>query len=207
MKLYADLPARRAAQVAGDALLVLWIVGSILFARLVHHAVMLLAEPGEEVNEASVGLAERFREAGSAVDGAPLVGDRLRAPFDGAGDAADRLAAAGLDQVAAVEEVALWLSVVLVVIPVGLALGLHLPRRVAFARNAGAGQRFVDSAEDLDLFALRALANQPLHRLAEISEDPAGAWRRRDPDVLYALARLELSEVGLAPPAHAGRPM
>lgn len=201
MKLYADLPARRAAQMAGDALLVLWIVGSILFARLVHDAVMLLAEPGEEVNEASVGLAERFREAGSAVDGAPLVGEQLRAPFDGAGDAADRLANAGLDQVAAVEQVALWLSVVLVVIPVGLALGLHLPRRVAFARNAGAGQRFVDSVEDLDLFALRALARQPMHRLARISDDPAGAWRRGDVAVITALADLELADTGLRRPA------
>jgi hypothetical protein len=200
MKLYADLPARRAVQLTGDALLVLWVLSSILFARLVHDAVMLLAEPGEEVNQASAGLAARFREAGSAVDGAPLIGDELRAPFDGAGEAADRLAVAGLDQVEAVEQVAFWLALVLAVIPIALALGIHLPRRMAFARDASAGQRFVDATEDLDLFALRALANQPLHRLARISDDPAGAWRRREPQTVLELARLELSEVGLRPP-------
>lgn len=200
MKLYADLPARRLAQLTGDLLLVTWVVGSVLLARLVHDAVMLLAEPGEQVNEASAGLAERFREAGSAVDGAPLVGDELRAPFDGAGDAADQLAAAGLDQVDAVEQLAFWLGLAIAAVPILLALAIYVPRRWAFARNAGAGQRFVDAAEDLDLFALRALAHQPLHRLARISDDPAGAWRRGERATVVALARLELSEVGLRPP-------
>jgi hypothetical protein len=200
MKLYADLPARRLAQLTGDLLLVAWVVGSVLLARLVHDAVMLLAEPGEQVNEASAGLAERFREAGGAVDGAPLVGDELRAPFDGAGDAADQLAAAGLDQVEAVETLAFWLGLAIAAVPILLALAIYVPRRWAFARNAGAGQRFVDAAEDLDLFALRALAHQPLHRLARISDDPAGAWRRGERATVVALARLELSEVGLRPP-------
>lgn len=200
MKLYADLPARRAAQLTGDLLLLAWVVGSVLLARLVHAAVMLLAEPGEEVNVASAGLAERFREAGGAVDGAPLIGDELRTPFDGAGDAADRLAAAGLGQVEAVETLAFWLALAIGVVPILLALALYVPRRWAFAREAAAGQRFVDTVDDLDLFALRALAHQPLHRLARISDDPAGAWRRGDPGVVRALARLELSEVGLRPP-------
>jgi len=166
----------------------------------VHGAVMLLAEPGEQVNEASAGLADRFREAGSAVDGAPLIGDELRTPFDGAGDAADRLAAAGLDQVDAVETLAFWLGLAIATIPILLALALYVPRRWSFARNAGAGQRFVDASEDLDLFALRALAHQPLHRLARISDDPAGDWRRGERATVVALARLELSEVGLRPP-------
>ena len=57
-----------------------------------------------------------------------------------------------------------------------------------------------DAAEDLDLFALRALSRQPMHRLARISDDPAGAWRRRDPAVVRRLAELELRTVGLKPP-------
>ena len=35
----------------------------------------------------------------------------------------------------------------------------------------------------MDLFALRAMSHQPLHRLTRISGDPAGAWRRGDADV------------------------
>ena len=53
---------------------------------------------------------------------------------------------------------------------------------------------------DLDLFALRAMANQPMPRLAAVSDDPAGAWRRGDDEVIHALALLELREVGLRPP-------
>ena len=35
---------------------------------------------------------------------------------------------------------------------------------------------------------------------AMVSDDPAGAWRRGDPDVIHALALLELRECGLRPP-------
>ncbi len=59
---------------------------------------------------------------------------------------------------------------------------------------------FLDSAADLDLFALRAVANQPLHVLARISPDPAGAWRRKDVDVVRRLAALELQDAGLVLP-------
>ena len=75
-------------------------------------------------------------------------------------------------------------------------------RRWRFVREATAGARFIDAAEDLDLFALRALARQPMYVLAKISDDPAGAWRARDPEVVTALARLELRDAGLAVPAH-----
>ena len=81
---------------------------------------------------------------------------------------------------------------------------MYLPLRWRFVREATAGQRFVDSGSDLDLFALRAMANQPLHRLARISDDPVRAWRDGDPDVVRALAVLELRDVGL-PPLDRGR--
>lgn len=43
----------------------------------------------------------------------------------------------------------------------------------------------------------RALA---VHVLARVSDDPAGAWRDRDPAVIARLAELELRSVGLRPP-------
>ena len=58
-------------------------------------------------------------------------------------------------------------------IPILIALAVYVPPRVRFVRRAAAGQRFLDSAADLDLFALRAMTNQPLHVLARISPDPA----------------------------------
>ena len=72
--------------------------------------------------------------------------------------------------------------------------------RLRFVRRASAAQQFIDAAPDLDLFALRAMANQPMPRLARISDDPAGAWRRGELDVIHALALLELKDSGLRPP-------
>jgi len=81
-----------------------------------------------------------------------------------------------------------------------VVLLLWLPRRVAFARRAGAARRHLDTAADLDLFALRAMARQPMHRLARVSDDPVAEWRRGDPARVRALADLELRDMGLRVP-------
>ena len=41
--------------------------------------------------------------------------------------------------------------------------------------------------------------------LAKVSDDPAGAWRARDPEVVRRLAALELADVGLRPEEDARR--
>jgi hypothetical protein len=127
----------------------------------------------------------------------PAVGDQLRAPIDGAAGAAAKLAQAGRDQAHAVEQLAILLAAVTIGLPVLFAVLIWLPRRIRFSRRATAGQRFIDSAADLDLFALRAMANQPMQRLAKISDDPVAAWREGDRAVIAELADLELRSVGL----------
>jgi hypothetical protein len=200
MKLYADTPARRARQAVGDLLLVAWVVVWVELAFVVRDATLSLARPGQEIAEAGNGLAERLRAAGAAVEGVPLVGEEVSAPFDGAGGAADRIAAAGEAQVEAVGELAFWLGTSVGAIPVLLALAVYLPLRWRFVREASAGARFIDTSHDLDLFALRAMSRQPLHRLARISDDPAGAWRSGDSAVIQRLAALELRDSGLDVP-------
>jgi hypothetical protein len=201
MKIYADAPVRRSLQISGDVLLAIWVYLWVQTALVVRDATLSLAEPGEQISAAGGGLAEQLRDAGRTVGDVPLVGDEVRAPFDGAGGAADRIAAAGDAQVEAVQTLAFWLGLAVGAIPVLIALAVYLPLRWRFIREATAGRRFVDSTDDLDLFALRAMARQPLHRLARISDDPAGAWRRGDPEVVRDLAALELRDSGLAVPA------
>jgi hypothetical protein len=118
--------------------------------------------------------------------------------------AADRLAEAGRAQVRAVERLADLLGLAVALIPILVVAAFYVPGRVRFVRRATAGASLVDSGADLDLFALRALAHQPLHVLARISDDPAGAWRAGDRDVTDRLAELELRASGLRLPA-AGR--
>jgi len=199
MVLYAERPVRRALQATGDVLLVLWVAVWVWAGTAVHDATMALAVPGREIDEASTSLSQRLTEAGERLGETPLVGDGLQSSVGGAGDAAARLADAGRAQVEAVETLAWWLAVAVVAVPVLLALAIHLPLRVRFVRRASAGRRLVDSGADLDLFALRALAHQPLHVLARVSDDPARAWREADPEVTRALAALELRDAGLMP--------
>lgn len=200
MKIYADTSARRSAQLLGDLLLVAWVYLWVQTAGTVRDATLSLGEPGRQIADAGTGLAQQMRDAGSSIEDVPLVGEEIRAPFDGAGSAAERIAAAGQAQVEAVETLAFWLGLAVGAIPILIALGVYLPLRWRFIREATAGRRFIDSSDDLDLFALRAMAHQPLHRLARISDDPAGAWRRGDPDVVRRLATLELRDSGLSVP-------
>ena len=199
MKVYADLPARRTLQITGDLVVVAWLVLWTSLGFAVHDVTLQLAGPGHQVAASSTDLADRLHQSGQTVGDIPLVGNAAAEPFDQASKAAEGLADAGRAQVRAVERLARWLGWSVALIPILGALLLYVPPRVRFVRRAAASQSLVDSAADLDLFALRALAHQPLTRLAAISDDPAAAWRQQDPETVRRLAALELAAVGLRP--------
>ena len=198
MTWYSEIPARRARQIAGDVWLVAWSALWIWAAVRLYDLVMNLAAPGLAVSSSATDLASRFDDAGAAVGQVPLIGDALQSPFDGMGGAAIAIADAGQASADAVDLLARFLAVALAVLGIASWAMVWVPIRIAFIRRATAARRFLDSTEDLDLFALRAMARQPLHLLARISDDPAGAWRRGDRDVISALASLELRAEGLA---------
>lgn len=200
MKLYADTSARRTRQVVADLLFVLWLVGWVWVGHAVHDITLDLADPGRQTESAALSLSDNLAGARDQLQALPVVGDRVAAPFDQASSAAIGLAEAGRSEVKAVERLAWWLGVSIALIPILVVALYFVPMRYRFARQATAGARFVDASEDLDLFALRALTRQPLHVLARVSDDPAGAWRERDPAVVRALASLELKESGLRVP-------
>ncbi len=201
MKLYADAPARRSRQILLDLLVIAWVVVWVRVGEDLHDATLRLAGPGRQMQDAGNGIGRNMRSASDQVAGVPLVGDRLQTPFDAVARASTSLARAGVEQQSAVGHLATVLGVAVAVIPIAIALALWLPRRLRFARRAGAAQRFVDADADLDLFALRAMAVQPMHVLARVSPDPVGAWRRGDRDVVRSLALLELRAAGIRPPA------
>ncbi|GMA89224.1 hypothetical protein GCM10025868_44740 [Angustibacter aerolatus] len=130
-------------------------------------------------------MGRSLRQAASQVGNLPLVGDDVRGPLDQAGVQAGTLSRAGTDLVTAVQHLATLLQVVVIGGAILLLLLTWLPVRVRFVRSTRTAQRFVDAEPDLDLFALRAMAHQPMHRLARISDDPAGAWRRGDRTVIH----------------------
>ena len=201
MKLYADAPVLRLRQVTGDLLVLAWVIGWVLIGRFVHRVVSVLAAPGVTLENAGTSLQVGLLDIGESMSGVPLVGDQLQAPFEGAAGAAGSVADAGVGLQEGVAQVALILAVAIAAWPILAVAGRWVPGRVRFARRASAARRLVAAGTDLDLFALRALATLPLTALARISPDPAGDWRRGDPDVVRELAAVELRAVGLRLPA------
>lgn len=199
MKLYADSSARFVRQLVADCLFVCWVIAWIAIGNAVHDGTLALAEPGEQIESSATSLSESMTEAGDFLEEVPVVGDGAATPFDKASDASESLASAGRAEVAAVEALAFWLGVTLAVIPILVVAVFYLPGRVRFVREATAGQRFIDSAADDELFALRAMTNQPMHVLARVTDDPVGALRRGDQEVIRALAAVEMRSVGLKP--------
>ncbi|KRE52631.1 hypothetical protein [Phycicoccus sp. Soil748] len=201
MKLYADLPGRRTLQILADLGLVAWVCLWAWVGRLVHDTTMELAAPGHQLQDAGSGFRQQMNGAGDAVRDVPLVGDQIATPFRKAGTAGTTIQQAGSDLVDAVTRLANVLGWVTALVPILIVGLIWLFLRGRFVRRATAAQRFIDEAADLDLFALRAMARQPMRKLAAISPDPTGAWRRGEAPTIRALALLELRDSGLHPPA------
>ena len=139
-----------------------------------------------------------MNSAGDSTDDVPLVGDALSKPLRAASRAALDIAGAGhsLDtdrdvagrgagarrRRAADPRVALpWLVL-----------------RVRFFRRKWTAITLARTPAGEQLLALRALANRPLAKLAAVSIDPVGAWRREDAIAIRGLADLELRSAGVA---------
>ena len=203
MKPYADRPGRFTRQLLADVLVVGWVIAWVWVGHAVHDTTMELAAPGHQTVESATAMAGSLTDAGDTLGGVPVVGDGVSAPFDQASSAADRLADAGRAEIRAIERLAFWLGISIAAIPILIVLAIYVPRRLRFMREATAGQRFLDGPADLDLFALRAMTHQPMHVLGRISDDPVGALRNGDREVIARLADLELRDHGLKAPTGA----
>lgn len=197
---YAETSSRRSVQLTSDVLVVAWCLVWVLVGVAVHGAVSALAAPALALSGGTDRTADELREAADGVAGIPLVGDDVSAPFESAADAVGRLTqgAAGLAE--QVQDLAVLVGVLVPLTPVSLVLLLWLPARLRSARRAGAARSLLDAGADPQLFALRALATQPLHRLGAVSADPVGDWRRGDAVVTARLAGLELDRLGVRSP-------
>lgn len=201
MGVYAARPARMITQLLSDLFVVVWAVAWGVVAVLVRQAVAVLATPARETARTATRLAANFNDAAVESAKVPGVGDQLRRPFDAAAATLASVISAADHQVESIERLALLIGWLVFAIPVAVVVAFWLPRRIRFYRQARAAQHFIDSSADLDLFALRAMASQPMHVLAAVSDDPVAAWRTGDRAVINQLAELELERSGLRMPA------
>jgi hypothetical protein len=194
VKLYAETAGLRARQVLGDLAVLAWTAAWVWAGVTLYRLVGKLAVPGARLEQAGGGFAGDISEIQQKVGRLPVVGGDLQGPFGRLAGVGRTLADAGATQQQVVHQLALWLGVLVAAVPIAALLVAWLPRRVAWAREAGAASRLRLGGADLELFAVRAVANRSLRELRRVTADPAGALRAGD---YQALADLELRSLGL----------
>jgi hypothetical protein len=138
VKVYSDAAGQRFGQFIGDVMLGCWVVVCVSLGLVVYRVTNALGAPGRKAAEAGDSLAGGLRDLADPAGDVPAVGDKLRAPIDGAAGAADKLAQAGRDQAHAVEQLAIVLALVTAGLPILFAALIWLPRRIRFSRRATA---------------------------------------------------------------------
>ena len=194
MRLYAETAGLRARQLLVDLATLAWTAAWVWAGLTLYRLVEKLAVPGARLEQAGGGFAGDVAEIQQKVGRVPVVGGELQGPFGRLAGVGQTLADAGATQQQVVHQLALWLGVLVAAVPIVALLLAWLPRRVAWAREAGAASRLRLAGADLELFAIRAVANRPLRQLHRVTPDPAGALRAGEYE---ALADLELRALGL----------
>ncbi|RMB61587.1 hypothetical protein [Tessaracoccus antarcticus] len=196
---------RRAANVAGDVLLVVWIILWFLAARSLREAAGSLSQSLERLGNATGTAADRINEASRSLGEVPLVGEQLAAPFPGIAASLQNLADQITTQVASLGFSSQWLVPLVFLVPTVVAALWYIPWRIRRVQETAAARGLLLRNPSLDLFALRAVTTAHLRGVARISSDPAAAWRAQDPVIINRLATLELRRVGVEmAPAVAG---
>ena len=194
MKIYAETTGKRTRQLIQDGILLGWILLWALFGMVAHDVVAKLAEPAASVARNSDSLSDSLADISDKVDGVPVVGGALEEPFSSSSRAAAAVADESREQRDLFLTAALWIGLFIAIGPIAAALLLYLPFRLRWVREATAADRIRLDADDLYLFALRAVANRPFSELRKATPDPGAALATGDYD---ALARLELEQLGL----------
>jgi len=198
MKLYADRPGRLLAQLLGDVLVVIAVYWAVRLGRGAREKVGALAVPGREAEEAATDLDGQLRSAANDVGDAPLVGDTLSRPFRALASTSRDLAGTARSYQDTVADVALLTGVMVALVPIVFVLAIWLPRRLSWVIEASAAKRLMRAGPAAtELLAVRALAKQPLQRLARLRPEVVTGWKAGDAASTAALASLELDELGL----------
>ncbi|GAA1396973.1 hypothetical protein [Luteococcus peritonei] len=201
MRVYARPGWRMARQLLADLAVVAWLVGWALVGRWLCRLLQTMEQPARRSAETAQQMAEQMEQARGRVAGVPGIGDELASPFGSLVGGLDQMVTQAQDQVDLIHRMSLVAGWLVFLLPALSALAWWLPRRARFVRRAAAARAFIDADADLELFALRAMANLPMDQIAQISPDPVGQWRAGNSDVIRALAARELERTGLAMPA------
>jgi hypothetical protein len=198
MDLYARPSKLLVKQILWDLGMTLWVILFVKVAQGVHWLISLFAVPARKTGELTQSMSDGLVSAAESVSDVPLVGDKLRIPFDGLSNALSEITDLASSTVHLIETAALVLAIVVFVLPVFWLGSKWLPGRLKFWRNSTRVKKLAQGVNGERLFALRALASAPLTELAAITADPMGAWLADDRETIRRLAAIELGKDGFS---------
>jgi hypothetical protein len=194
---YATTPGRLLAQLISDALVVVWTAIWLLVGTAVYDAISTIADAGRQVESGTHTIAGSLASAGHGAQHIPVVGDNVSKPLNSASQAALDIASAVHDLDTTASWLAVLLALAVVAPPILIAAMPWLYLRLRFFRRKLTVTALAATPAGEQLLALRALTNRPPAKLAAVSADPVGGWRREDPFTIRALAALELRSAGI----------
>ena len=200
MRFYPEVPSRRLGALLRDAVALVAVVVFAALGLLVHRAVDNLAVLGQGVERAGGGISSGFESAADAVDGTPVVGDRLAEGLRGAGEGTGgEVGDLGARGERDAHRLADLLGLLTFLLPTVLVLWQLLPARIAQVRRLTAASRVLADPGDEErrrLVAMRAAFSLPYGQLLRHTRDPLGDLAAERYDGLVAAA---LEDAGLGP--------
>lgn len=197
MRLYADHPDRRAAQILADVLAIAACAAAVVTGLAAHDSIQRLSQPAGNLESSGSSLASGLGDAADTLENIPIVGDSVADALNRAADAAARLRDAGASAGDSVQTAAVAVGWMIPVVAVVLAVAVWLRPRVLWVRDADDARVALRLADGEELLAARALATVRLPRLAEYGPQLPQRWKAGDDAATQALARAELDRLGL----------
>jgi hypothetical protein len=177
MRLYPDIPLRRANAAARDAGALVAVLFFAAIGLWVFHAVDSLQILGRGVHDAGTAVQTGFTTAADKVGDIPLAGGPIADGLRAAGQATGgNVADAGTRGAQRVHRLALLLGMLTFLLPAGVLLSNYLPRRIAQVRTLNDAARVLggEDPERDRLIAMRAAFSLPYGQLLAYTPDPIG---------------------------------
>jgi hypothetical protein len=178
MRIYPDIPVRRANAVTRDAATIVALILLALVGLWVYHAVDSLAILGRGVHDAGSAVQDGFDTAADNVDDVPLVGGSIAGGLRDAGGATGgNVAEAGARGAQRVHRLAILLGAITFLLPAATLLSRVVPQRLQQIRTLTDAERVLATGGDPErrrLVAMRAAFALPYTTLLAHTQDPLG---------------------------------
>lgn len=184
MPLYAEQTPLRRRQITRDIAVGTWCAFWIWTGTEVYQLVAKLGGVGRFLRDSPPEVGEPDSRLPGFV----------QAPVDAINSLSNGVRNAGEAQIDVANDIALLLALIVALVPIVPVLYRHVRKRIAWNSDATAAIALRKSPHFNRLMAQRALVNQPLTSLLDVSEDPVAEVAEGRYD---KLAALELKRLGL----------